>query len=339
LPYIEQSSLYDQWQATATLSDGDPATPDPLALFDQPDPTAGFVKEGNVSHYALGQTYLQILVCPDDDTVVGGRGNLSYVLNGGMCLLPQYPLNNTGHGITGTPLDLDGDGNSISAAPSDDPEDWRAAKNMGLLFPGSLNGNTRWDVRRTLASITDGTSYTIMIGENLKAGYVVSYPEDQNEVIWYDPNHEGQPGQGFVEGTWANPDPYLCAFFVSDDICDSSGNCRTGDTETDSRGNQWQRANWSMANSANATENYKTAAGTPEQENINGAFSATEGWPYLSSYHPGGVNVVMCDGSTRFISATIDGEVLVKLVSPAGGRRGMQESWPVFQTPLDEDQL
>ena len=50
---------------------------------------------------------------------------------------------------------------------------------------------------------------------------------------------------------------------------------------------------------------------------INRFRAGPEGTPYLSSEHIGGVNVVMCDGSGRFISEHVDDNVLARLVSPA----------------------
>lgn len=39
------------------------------------------------------------------------------------------------------------------------------------------------------------------------------------------------------------------------------------------------------------------------------------------SYHPGGINVAIADGSVRFIATTIDPETLRKLITRAGGER------------------
>ena len=42
--------------------------------------------------------------------------------------------------------------------------------------------------------------------------------------------------------------------------------------------------------------------------------------PYPNSNHPGGVNVLFCDGSAKFISDQIDGTVYAKLITPQGSR-------------------
>src|SRR5262249_33002355 len=87
LPYIERSDIADRWAALSKNSCGR------LTLFDEPDSDGNYKKNGN-SHYALSQTYLALLVCPDDDTVVPDRGNLSYVVNGGAMRFWWFPKNN-----------------------------------------------------------------------------------------------------------------------------------------------------------------------------------------------------------------------------------------------------
>jgi prepilin-type N-terminal cleavage/methylation domain-containing protein/prepilin-type processing-associated H-X9-DG protein len=345
LPYIEHSDIADQWSRT-DRPNGMAGMPKLLSLFDEPDRTTGPTWDetsGTITHYLLGQTYLAVLVCPDDDSVVTGKGNLSYVVNGGPALLWQNPVDNSSTMYTSNVQLRFADHNGVAglppytAGPPPPAEDRKAATNLGVMFPGSLRRNTPWDARRSLSNIQDGTTYTILLGENLKAGYTDSYPKTAagDPDLFYDTMHEGKPGTGMVEGTWANPDPRLNAFLVSDDICDAMGACAIGKSASVIYGGMpvtVQRADWPKANSRDATNNYAN-----DPENINGAFAANEGWPYLSSYHPGGVNIVMCDGSARFLNENTDGEVFAKLVSPNGGSRGMKEYWPVFMQPLDEN--
>ena len=329
LPFVERSDIADAWKRTELKND----TTNTLALFDEPDRSSGKVwdKKGVVTHYTLSQTFLALFNCPDDDSTFGGKGNLSYGVNGGPVLLWQNPMSNgatparlalTDGGVTGYP--------AYAYKPADDP---RAAQYMGLLYPGSLKGNTPYDVRRSLSKVPDGTSTTIMIGENLRAGYHAFA-----STAWYDTTHDGPPGTGQTESTWANPDPNYCTIRMSDDVCDTGGLCQTGAPDKVTIGTSTgpvvvtvKRPNWAMANSRDARDNSR---GDPES--INGALSTDEGWPYMSSYHPQGVNVVMCDGSTRFISHEIDGEVFAQLMSPAGSRT-MKETWASFQKSINEE--
>ena len=58
--------------------------------------------------------------------------------------------------------------------------------------------------------------------------------------------------------------------------------------------------------SARACINYGTSLGD------EGSF------PYPYSNHSGGINVLFCDGSVKFLSETIDGTVYSKLLTPQG---------------------
>ena len=40
----------------------------------------------------------------------------------------------------------------------------------------------------------------------------------------------------------------------------------------------------------------------------------------LSSFHPRGCQVVLCDGSVHFLSATIDRQTLTRLADPSDGK-------------------
>jgi prepilin-type processing-associated H-X9-DG protein len=335
LPYIERSDIADAWKAAELKNDGSGT----LALFDEPDWSGGaprWEKKQSMTHYALSQTYLALMVCPNDapDT---GKGNLSYAVNGGPVMFWQNPVANN---AAAPPLRLSD--SSLASSAYDSTNDAKAAKQLGLLYPGSLNQNTPWDVRRSLSRVLDGTSTTILLGENLKTGYIASYPAQAEPPLYKygigteSAPHVGQPGVGRMEGSWANPHPLFAAFHMSDDFCDPTGKCNIGESVTvDSNGQRVtvQRADWSKANSLDARDNVQKLP-----ERINGALYADEGWTFLTSLHPGGVTVVMCDGSARFLSSDIDGRVFAKLMSP-GGTKAMNELWPVFQQSLGDDEF
>ncbi len=320
LPFIEQQSLYDQWIATSKVVGTGGRRGWRYARFDEPDSSGNFVIDGpEQSHYSLGQTSIQVLVCPNDDTIAQGRGNLTYVINCGFTLLWFNPLNNSG--------------SALQLAGSSFPrvQDIMASKNMTLTGVGSLRGNTPFDIRRTPSSIRDGASMTVLLSERLKAGYVDQYQ------VWWNSSHPGRPGPGMAEGTWAAADPYRVGFFMSDDFCDAGGNCEVGKAFNINRPGlncSGSRVDFARVNREDARQNPQSWP-----ENINGALFAPEGWPYLSSGHPGVINIAMCDGSARTISTNIDGEVLYKIITPAGGSQAMNECWPVFETPLSEDAL
>jgi prepilin-type N-terminal cleavage/methylation domain-containing protein len=342
LPFIERSDIYDAWQAARLQNDPPPSSPmkQEFALFDEPDRSTGTPvwDKKSTTHYALSQTFIKLLVCPNDNPDPG-KGNLSYAVNGGPVLYWQNPISNTTNyaGTGGTRLRFTD--SSSSGGPTYDPvkgplDDAKAAQNLGLLYPGSLNQNTPWDVRRSLSRVQDGTSTTVMLAENLKTGYVPTYPTDTTVMLTsfgFSSSYQGQPGPSLLEGSWANPLPQFAAYHYSDEFCDpTSGQCDIGDTFTAVGSPPVKRGDWAKVNSLEARSNVPMLP-----ESINGALYADEGWTFPNSLHPGGIVVVMCDGSARFISSDINGDVWAKINSPAG-TRGMSGTWPVLQAAVSD---
>jgi prepilin-type processing-associated H-X9-DG protein len=62
------------------------------------------------------------------------------------------------------------------------------------------------------------------------------------------------------------------------------------------------------------------AAGTGDYINAGQALSNEGYFPFSNSAHPGGCNMVFCDGAVRFITTTINGTTYAKILTPAGGR-------------------
>jgi prepilin-type processing-associated H-X9-DG protein len=67
---------------------------------------------------------------------------------------------------------------------------------------------------------------------------------------------------------------------------------------------------WSLANKVGTYENI----GYGQNLTIEGSY------PFSNSNHPGGTNMMFCDGGVRFISNTIDGTVYSKLITSSGSR-------------------
>jgi prepilin-type N-terminal cleavage/methylation domain-containing protein len=212
LPYLERAAIADRWHATSTLANGEPA------LFDSPDENGKFIPGSN-SHYGISQTYLSLLVCPDDSTVVMGRGNLTYVVNGGFTrTLGEF--NNSRwkcepNACCALKL-TDPYPNDSKPPPSDATTDRVAARNMTLMFTGLLNQGAQ-DDRRALQDIPDGAATTVLLGENLKAGYVTLFPTTSSLQIlsnfphlWYEgcspPRHNGQPKSNAWITAWSTID-------------------------------------------------------------------------------------------------------------------------------------
>ncbi|HEX7450165.1 MAG TPA: DUF1559 domain-containing protein [Pirellulales bacterium] len=193
LPYLERTDIHSLWR------------------FDLP--------ASNAKNLPLTRVPISVMVCPDDDTAVPGEGNLSYVVNGGFgwtqpvdCpVVMHVPSANN---LQVVPIDLNGNGVTCPTGSTLDgaPTDKSLYFLTGLFFPENwpLGGVT---VRhRSLAAVSDGLSRTLMLTENLRAGY--------------DPT---------VGSTWASPLPWRCCFFLSAYVCDNA-KCSPGHVD-------WKRAN------------------------------------------------------------------------------------------------
>jgi prepilin-type N-terminal cleavage/methylation domain-containing protein/prepilin-type processing-associated H-X9-DG protein len=250
------------------------------------DVNTGLPPNGLISSKSIG-----ILACPDDLTVVPGTGNLTYVVNGGFSRWVYKPaLGWAGAAATGA----DWSNNSVTLG-------WTStnAAQTGVMFLGSDTGRNLWDVRTTPSSIFDGSSQTILASENFlggaaPAGYAI-------------PNGPNTSGSGAITApvNWACPHPNAILFVASDNVFNGTLTPTGGGT---SDGAGWAAANTKTPNAYEAI-NYGSNNITTE-----GAF------PYPTSNHIGGVNVLFCDGGVRFIADTVDGTVYSKLITPAGSK-------------------
>jgi len=275
LPYIDQQDLYNSWTRQAA--------------FNNPNVPSG----GTASNFNVSNTAIAILRCPDDNTVVTGQGNLSYVVNSGFALYLEdgttWAVDQTKTPPTYSATRLNWvSGGGFNGAKA-------ITSKLGVMFIGSPAGNQPWDAKTTPSSIFDGASTTILLTENNLAGYT-----------------PGTAATGQIATNWACPLPQTMAFVGSHNICVPNGklDCtssnlgiiNTGTGQTD--GGDWNYANDSRLG-----------------ENINNSVLTDDGSaPFASSGHPSGVNAVFCDGSVRTISATINGTTYSKLLSPAGGK-------------------
>ncbi len=129
----------------------------------------------------LASLTLPILVCPDDDTAVPGEGNLSYVVNSGIGWTIPWPPGGPGcpavmhiyDPLPEQPIDLNADGAiclndpAVPGTPSDD----QLFRQLGLFFLENWpigSGDVR---HHGLDSVEDGLSNTLMLSENVRAGF------------------------------------------------------------------------------------------------------------------------------------------------------------------------
>jgi prepilin-type processing-associated H-X9-DG protein len=231
----------------------------------------------------LGRTSIAVLTCPDDFSVEPGQGNLSYVVSVGFATIRGCPY--SWHFLDPpiyAPLDLNGNGITCPSGQGFDgtPSDNRLMFQLGLFhgenWPPGSGGVVRY---HTLDTVRDGLSYTIMLGECIRAGY--------------DPSNKMS-----IPANWACPLPWYNGFFVSSYVCQDRV-CSAGNVD-------YRRAN------DRTDPRYRVEA-------INGDLNQAEGEaPWLMSGHVGGANVVFCDGHIIFLSEEVDGGVYAALVSPQG---------------------
>jgi len=202
LPWIDQTSIANRWDKSKQVNDP----------VNQP----------------LTEASIRVLVCPDDISVVG-RGDLSYVANGGVGYTVRLP-NGVGDcpvDPSWTPLDLNGNGIACPADPKTDglPSDKEEFFRMGLFFLETWK--TDWAIRHhRIDDVLDGMSNTIVLSGNVRTG--------------------ADPAQPLA--TWALPFPNLVAFYIGNPC--KNGNCSAGNVD------------YSLANAGSAAIN----AGLTAQE-------------------------------------------------------------------------
>ncbi len=208
LPFTEQSNLYNAVNFNLT--------------------------QNNYDNVTVAGIQLNILVCPSDPAtaaqpIVSVNPGTNWTFNPqpttviGNCFFSSYA------GCAGTFFNNNYLGSTNYAA--------RQAQTNGAIYP---------DANTTIASISDGTSNTFLIGEHSK-GYFKQYDPKYalSDCAWYSGNYY---------------DTQLCTLYPPNVQSSSSG-----------------IKNFTYYFPSNST-----------------------------SYHPGGVNMALCDGSVRFIKNTIN---------------------------------
>ena len=234
------------------------------------------------SNLVITSSDIPILICPNDTSANSnpGKGNLSYGVNGGFSLWMAHPVawvgTATGGSLSGATLDWGSSG----------------AQKTGVMSLGTTAGNKQWDYQTAPAGISDGMSETLLIAENVNAGY--------------NPN----------VSNWGAAAPTAVMFLASARVCSggaaaipATSNCLGGGTLVGTGSTGVDGKGWSLSNQLGSFENisYGANAGLPEGQS-----------PFANSLHNGLLIVGMCDGSVRTINSSIDGTVYSKLITPAG---------------------
>jgi len=157
---------------------------------------------------------------------------------------------------------------------------------MGLMFLEPKNPGNIPIRRHSVKTVKDGVTTTVMLSENANAGYIP-------ETDW--------------PTSWACPHPFNTSFFVN-------GVAVGVDRTTAEKPYDLTKAN-------NAGDKAPPLVMDGVEGGINGDLSGYNDsrFPYPNGFHTGGVHIVRCDGSVRFIREDIDPDVWARLVTPDGG--------------------
>jgi hypothetical protein len=268
LPYLEQQTIASRYDLNETWD--------------------------SATNRELTATSIPVLTCPDDVSLSAGQGNLSYVVNGGLAwTIPvdcPARLHATSDAVTISPLDFNGDGSVCSvvlekrAAQAGSPRsDLEYFQRTSLFFVENWPAGTGTQRFHRPQEISDGLTQTILMSENVRAGYDPSTPSG-----------------------WGAPDPLRCMFFVSSYVCRDAA-----DLPEDSSPDETPRIRPELAN----------ARSLPDcaQESLNAALHQAEGTaPWPSSGHRALVHFAWCDGRVAPLSEEIDGQVYFALTTPQG---------------------
>jgi prepilin-type N-terminal cleavage/methylation domain-containing protein/prepilin-type processing-associated H-X9-DG protein len=308
---INQVFTYTSTGGTSTFSQSLPLyswVVDVLPFIDNQDLFNAFNKSlpyysiiagpGNPSNLQIGNTGIGILKCPEDLTASPGNGNLSYVVNMGFS---RWHVPTTSGSLYGwTPSDGLGNG----GVDNTNGPAWGtgAARGTSVMFLGSDTGAFGYDVRTGTSSIIDGSSTTILASENIWSGAGTGIP------------YVGGVPNG--QANWACPHPNMIGFIASDQVWNATTNGGPGAAGLTSTSGSTDGGNWVYANFKGAGNTIATQGSINFGQQLTGDGTS----PYPASYHSGGVNVLFCDNSVKFVSDAINGTVWSKLMTPAGSR-------------------
>lgn len=221
----------------------------------------------------LTQSQIPIYLCPSDISLLA-KGDLSYAVNGGIGYTTKHSTGTRDVPVDSEnrSLDLNGDGvfPHVTSTPVTSPSDRDVFKRMGLFFMETWNTDIT-QRHHALSDVRDGLSHTIMLAENVRVGA--------------DPN--------YARGSFANPDPLRCAFYLPNPC--QNQHCDAGHVD------------YRLSNLGTAR--------------INSGLTKPEGEsPVPNSFHPGVAMVALADGSVRMLKESIDGNIYAALVTPQGAQ-------------------
>ena len=259
--------------------------------------------------------WLPALTCPDDIDSYRRPGGLSYVVNSGFIsaevwgrqetatFFHQPYLINWKHAtIPPAQFTRSTDGTSLTGDPS--PLDMRIALSSGVFW--RIVGSDGYRPSVDYVTTGDGTTTTIMLTENLNAGswssttvseigFGIRIPLDATSFF---------PASGTLAPNCGEfPKPLS---LTTDFPCSQ---CQSMSLES--------FINYPVTASSLAVTSSSSASGSCSGSSSTTATTISS-VPRPSSQHSGGVNVIMMDGSGRFLSEKVDINVHARLVTSNG---------------------
>lgn len=284
--------------------------------------------------------WLQVYTCPDDTDSYRKAGGLSYVVNAGFISAEVW-----GNAETSTffhqpylinwkaatmPPFRSTDGTSATGGPS--ATDLQIALASGVFWRGVGDGSQRtYRSSVDYVSIGDGTTNTLMITENLNAGpwfstsvnaigFGIRIPLDSSNFAPL--SGTISPCGEFTSAMSLDPDFSCSTFVASSDgslinqmaSVSSSSSVASAATSAHAASSSAASANATAASSVTPPDGCDSGSGGT----ISTVTATSTTLPRPSSIHAGGVNAVMVDGSSRFLSEKIDPYVYARLVTSNG---------------------
>lgn len=235
--------------------------------------------DGGIDNSDIIEEYkLTILNCPDDQSTDDAGGTLSYVVNAGYAHIDSSGLQVGGAGWTG------GSNMHLSIDPDLDYNLAGGTNDEEDQLVAARSG-VFWEEIRDANGDGSPTPY-----RNASRTLNNIYDGLSNTLMLSENINAGS------NQYWGDPRAKLCTFVYPIDP-DASGLGLTADT---------------YFQTAPLDPRYPFAV-------INGAKGGPEeARPFPNSFHTGGVNVTMCDGSARFLSEELDLSVYTQIITPAG---------------------
>lgn len=273
LPLLERSDLYQNWQSPTKIV------------------TTGVFNNLNQVGSAL-YSPMEVLLCPSNSTPDLGGNPLSYVVNTGLAKTP----------------------NDVSIAGGANPSGVTLVEediNSGVFF-----NNSKWDgqsnnpgttgplggpkMTQDFISTRDGTTYTLMMSENLQAGNWAIDPNTGSTQSMYNTDLAVRQNTGmawFLTGKINNGNP-----------TDASLPATVYSTNFATSNPFFPEINFNSQNVTGAIQLQYNAGNNANPTGL--AYSRP------SANHSGGVNVSYCGGNVSNLSEEIDYRVFTQLMTP-----------------------